>query len=66
MRSYLFSISAFVVAIALVAPPAGAQVTAEDSVTGTATFGVGAQIGFDAHSGPSGENPSGSVKLAQR
>ena len=45
--------------------PAGAaaQAPTGDSVTGTGTFTDAFAFGFDAHSGPSGENPTGTVTL---
>ena len=49
---------------AMVAPSAVAQVPTQDSVTGTAATGFGrsfVEFTFDAHSGPSGENPTGTV-----
>jgi hypothetical protein len=56
------------VAIGLLAAPglAGAQVPMEDSVTGTAGTGAGrsfVEFTFDARSGPSGENPTGTVRF---
>jgi hypothetical protein len=43
-----------------------AQVPAQDSVTGTAAIGFGrdfVEFEFDVHSGPAGENPTGTVHL---
>jgi hypothetical protein len=51
-------------ALALAPAVAAAQGPAGDSVTGVATSGDGrdfTRFTFDAHSGPSGENPSGTV-----
>jgi hypothetical protein len=42
---------------------AAAQVPTGDSVTGTGTFTDGNAFSFDAHSGPSGENPTGTATL---
>src|SRR5215208_5047182 len=54
-----------VLAIAVtVGAPAAAGAAPEDSVTGFAAAGLGRRavdLTFDAHSGPSGENPMGSV-----
>jgi hypothetical protein len=54
---------ALVVLVAVLAPSAAAQVPTQDSVTGTGSSsgGVGFTFEFDAHSGPSGENPTGHV-----
>jgi hypothetical protein len=52
------------VALAVAIAPSAAlpQTPAGDSVTGTATFiGAGPAFRFDAHSGPSGENPQGTI-----
>jgi hypothetical protein len=49
---------------AMLAPSVAAQVPTQDSVTGTAATGFGrnfVEFTFDAHSGPSGENPTGTV-----
>jgi len=55
------------IAAALVfAPGSGAQAPTQDSVTGTASSGFGRGelfFTFDAHSGPSGENPTGTVTI---
>jgi hypothetical protein len=52
------------VAVALAVPAAsGAQVPAGDSVTGTGTADVYGSFVIDARSGPSGENPTGSVSV---
>jgi hypothetical protein len=53
-----------VVSALLVASSAAAQVPAQDSVTGSATTGSGrgfTAFTFDVQSGPSGENPAGTV-----
>jgi hypothetical protein len=42
---------------------AAGQVPTADSVTGRGTFTGGLEFRFDAHSGPSGENPTGTVTL---
>ncbi|MBA3263607.1 MAG: hypothetical protein H0T69_14275 [Thermoleophilaceae bacterium] len=48
--------------LVLAVPGARAQLASEDSVTGTATlFEGGPTFRFDAHSGPSGEGPRGTV-----
>jgi hypothetical protein len=54
--------------LALIAALAAAAVPqpAQDSVTGTASTGAArsfAEFTFDAHSGPSGENPTGTVAV---
>jgi hypothetical protein len=59
----LFAVPAIVVAIMLATSPVGAQVPVEDSVIGTAALAGGAAFEFNVHSGPSGENPTGSVRL---
>jgi hypothetical protein len=51
---------------AVLAATAAAQVPTEDSVTGFASTGEGhllVDFTFDAHSGPSGENPGGTVRF---
>jgi hypothetical protein len=56
--------AAFVVLAVVLAPSAAGQVPAQDSVTGSATTGIGrafTAFTFDVHSGPSGENPTGTV-----
>jgi hypothetical protein len=51
--------------VLLIAPAgSGAQVPGQDSVTGSGTFQSGRSFTFDARSGPSGENPSGTVNFA--
>ena len=62
MRHYLFWLSAIAVAAAtaLTVPTAArAQAPAGDSVTGTGTAAFFGPFTIDAHSGPSGENPTG-------
>jgi hypothetical protein len=57
-------VAAGLVALAVAIAPSAAlpQTPAGDSVTGTATFvGAGPAFRFDAHSGPSGENPQGTI-----
>jgi hypothetical protein len=57
-------IRALATAAILLAAAAPAQ--AQDSVTGTASTGEGrafVEFTFDAHSGPSGENPTGTVHI---
>jgi hypothetical protein len=50
--------------VLLIAPAgSGAQVPGQDSVTGSGTFQSGRSFTFDARSGPSGENPSGTVNF---
>ena len=54
----------FVLLAAVLAPSAAGQVPTQDSVTGSATTGSGRAFTaytFDVHSGPSGENPTGTV-----
>jgi hypothetical protein len=55
--------AAFAVVAAVLAQSAAAQVPTQDSVTGSgvSSGGVGFTFEIDAHSGPSGENPSGEV-----
>jgi hypothetical protein len=58
------SVSAtFAVLAAVLAPSAAAQVPTQDSVVGSGVARPGETFTFqfDAHSGPSGENPSGQV-----
>jgi hypothetical protein len=65
MRRFALAAAASV-AIGLLAAPAGAQLPTEDSVTGIAATGAGrsfVEFTFDAHSGPSGENPTGTVRF---
>jgi len=57
---------AFALWVAVSVPSAAAQVPTQDSVTGSATTGAArssAEFTFDVHSGPSGENPVGTVTL---
>jgi hypothetical protein len=65
-----FALASLALALAIVpAPPAVAQepqVPTQDSVTGTGSFfstppPFGLSFSFDAHSGPSGENPTGTA-----
>jgi hypothetical protein len=63
MRTLVGAATSLVIAAALVAT-AAAQVPTQDSVSGSATTGLGRQFvefTFDVHSGPSGENPTGTV-----
>jgi hypothetical protein len=57
----------FVVSVAVLVPSAAAQVPTQDSVTGSGTAGTTRADAFvfeiDAHSGPSGENPTGSANI---
>jgi hypothetical protein len=56
----------FALWLAVSVPSAAAQVPTQDSVTGSATTGAArssAEFTFDVHSGPSGENPVGTVTL---
>jgi hypothetical protein len=60
------AVFAIVVATALMASSAAAQLPTQDSVTGTAATGAArsfVEFTFDVHSGPSGENPGGTVTL---
>jgi hypothetical protein len=57
---------AVIASTALLAASAAAQPPTQDSVTGTAATGFGrayTEFTFDVHSGPSGENPRGTVTL---
>jgi hypothetical protein len=57
----LFVAAAIGIGMALASPGvSGAQVATQDSVTGGGRI-VGASFGVDARSGPSGENPTGTV-----
>jgi hypothetical protein len=63
MRTLVAAATSFVIAATLV-PSAAAQVPTQDSVSGSGATGIGRQFvefTFDAHSGPSGENPTGTV-----
>jgi hypothetical protein len=56
-------ISAFVGTVALVLPAVGAAQAVGDSVTGSGvSSGCGGTVTVDAHSGPSGENPTGTMQ----
>jgi hypothetical protein len=61
------SVAAALMAVAgVLAPSAAAQAPTQDSVTGSAGTGVGrgfAMYTFDVRSGPSGENPTGTVTI---
>jgi hypothetical protein len=62
MRRLLLTVLALGVLGMVMLPAAVAQAPAEDSVTGGGTSGFcGGQFSIDAHSGPSGENPTGQV-----
>jgi hypothetical protein len=64
MRKLLLTILGLGVAGMLAVPGAVAQAPTQDSVTGQAQFQSRFQVfnfSFDAHSGPSGEQPSGTV-----
>jgi hypothetical protein len=69
MRSRVMLAAAAMVVAATVATPGvvGAQLPAEDSVTGTVlvipVLPIPTTIVFDAHSGPSGEDPHGTVTV---
>jgi hypothetical protein len=70
MRRLLLTVVALGVAGMLVVPGAGAQVATQDSVSGSGSawdppplIGVAFDFDIDAHSGPSGENPTGQVTL---
>jgi hypothetical protein len=60
-------VAAFIAVSVLSAPGAAAQVPLQDSVTGSGTAGMTRADAFafqiDAHSGPSGENPTGSAQI---
>ena len=59
-------VATFLAVAALVAPSAAAGAPTQDSVTGTAAVGAGrdfTRYTFDVHSGPAGENPTGTVTL---
>jgi hypothetical protein len=64
----LLSVVALTVGLGLgAATTSAAQSPVQDSVTGSATTGIGrnfAEYTFDVHSGPSGENPTGTVVFA--
>jgi hypothetical protein len=71
MRKFSLAVVGFAVAALLAAPGATAQTEAGDSVTGGASFSSPGSPGsppfflsflFDAHSGPSGENPTGTAR----
>jgi hypothetical protein len=65
-NTVVLALAASVVAIAV--PAASAQTAAGDSVTGSGTAGETRadvfEFQIDAHSGPSGENPAGSVHIS--
>jgi hypothetical protein len=66
MRRRMLFWAAVVGAVLVLPRVAGAQTPTEDSVTGNATSTIPGPRGttvfaFDAHSGPSGENPTGSA-----
>jgi hypothetical protein len=67
MRRFLLAAAATAAIGSLAAPGVSAgQVPAQDSVTGFAATGLGrlaVDFTFDAHSGPSGENPGGTVRF---
>lgn len=66
-RCFLVALAAFAVSAGFHASAAGAQVPGEDSATGQAVI-LASFIGvsFDAHSGPSGENPTGGATATRR
>ena len=68
MRRWAWLASALVIGLAVGAPVASAQPPAEDSVTGSATTGTLpstlAEFTFDVHSSPSGDNPTGTVRVS--
>jgi hypothetical protein len=64
MRVRLMVVTAAIGMACACAGASQAQVPTQDSVTGTAATGFGrdfVEFTFDAHSGPSGENPTGTV-----
>jgi hypothetical protein len=62
MRRLLSTILALGALGMVIVPGAGAQAPTEDSVTGSGTSSFcGGTFTIDAHSGPSGENPTGQV-----
>jgi hypothetical protein len=67
MGRWISVVSALAIGLALGAPTvSAAQAPFEDSVTGTAATGSGrgfTEFTFDAHSGPLGERPTGTVTL---
>jgi hypothetical protein len=64
MRRSLLAVVGLAGVFLLGAPAASAQAQVEDSVTGTSAPPSSASFyQFDAHSGPSGENPRGNVDL---
>jgi len=70
MRLLLLAVVGLGVTAGFGVQPATAQAPAGDSVTGDASYTIGDPrfpmtrgFGFDARSGPSGENPTGSVHL---
>jgi hypothetical protein len=65
MQRLLLSVVASVVSVVLAFPASVAgQVPTQDAVTGSGTFQSGRAFAFDARSGPSGENPTGTVDFA--
>jgi hypothetical protein len=64
MERVAVSVVALLFMLAL-APSAGAQAPTQDSVTGSGVAQAGTAFTFeiDAHSGPSGENPTGHVRF---
>ncbi len=67
MRRLLLALACLAIAMACSAAPAAAQAPTRDSVTGTATSfagpGVLVTYTLDASSGPTGEDPAGSVRI---
>jgi hypothetical protein len=56
-------VSLMVAAMAVTGGAASAQTATQDSVTGSAGA-AGTQFGFEVHSGPSGENPTGTITIS--
>jgi hypothetical protein len=56
-------VSLVVAAMAVTGGAASAQTATQDSVTGSADA-AGTQFGFDVHSGPAGENPTGTITIS--
>jgi hypothetical protein len=63
MRRFLFTASAFAVALLAMAGTARGQTPGEDSVTGSGTASFWGQFQIDVRSGPSGQNPSGQASF---
>jgi hypothetical protein len=63
MRMAVAVVSVVFAAMAVMGGAASAQTPTQDSVTGSAAT-AGTEFGFDVHSGPSGENPTGTITIA--